>query len=58
MHWKLLSNMEGHSVSLGRQKAVETLPRTERGELSARPEIRSDNGSGFLSKEFHGVLEH
>jgi putative transposase len=58
VHWELLSNMEGHSVSLGGQKALETLPRTERGELSARPEIRSDNGSGFISKEFHGVLEH
>ena len=58
VHWELLSNMEGHSVSLGGQKALETLPRTEHGELLARPEIRSDNGSGFISKEFHGVLEH
>lgn len=58
VHWELLSNMEGHSVSLGGQKALETLPRNERGELLARPEIRSDNGSGFISKEFHGVLEH
>lgn len=58
VHWELLSNMEGHSVSVGGQKALETLPRTEQGELLARPEIRSDNGSGFISKEFHGVLEH
>jgi transposase InsO family protein len=58
MHWELLSNMEGHSVSLGGQKALETLPRDERGEPLARPEIRSDNGSCFISKEFHGVLEH
>jgi putative transposase len=58
MHWELLSNMEGHSVSLGGQKALETLPRNARGEPLARPEIRSDNGSCFLSKEFHGVLEH
>ncbi len=58
VHWELLSNMEGHSVSVGGQKALETLPRTEHGELVARPEIRSDNGSGFISKEFHGVLEH
>lgn len=57
-HWELLSNMEGHSVSLGGQQALETLPRDEHGELLARPEIRSDNGSGFISKEFHGVLEH
>jgi len=58
VHWELLSNMEGHSVSVGGQKALETLPRNERGELLSRPEIRSDNGSGFISKEFHGVLEH
>jgi transposase InsO family protein len=50
--------MEGHSVSLGGQKALETLPRNEQGELLVRPEIRSDNGSGFISKEFHGVLAH
>src|SRR5258707_15711599 len=58
VHWELLSNMEGHSVSLGGQRALETLLRNEHGELLARPEIRSDNGSGFISKEFHGVLEH
>jgi putative transposase len=58
VHWELLSNMEGHSVSLGGQKALETLPRDERGELLVKPEIRSDNGSGFISQEFHGVLEH
>jgi putative transposase len=58
VHWELLSNMEGHSVSVGGQKALETLPRNEYGELLARPEIRSDNGSCFISKEFHGVLEH
>lgn len=58
VHWELLSNMEGHSVSLGGQKALETLPRDAHGALLAKPEIRSDNGSGFISKEFHGVLEH
>jgi transposase InsO family protein len=58
VHWELLSNMEGHSVSLGGQKALETLPRNARGELLAKPEIRSDNGSCYISKEFHGVLEH
>jgi putative transposase len=58
VHWELLSNMEGHSVSVGGQKALETLPRNTRGEPLARPEIRSDNGSCFISKEFHGVLEY
>jgi putative transposase len=58
VHWELLSNMEGHSVSMGGQKALETLPCDEQGGPLARPEIRSDNGSCFISKEFHGVLEH
>lgn len=58
VHWELLSNMEGHSVSLGGQRALETLPRDSQGELQVKPEIRSDNGSGFISKEFHGVLEY
>lgn len=58
VHWELLSNMEGHSVSVGGQKALETLPCDKLGEPLARPEIRSDNGSCFISKEFHGVLEH
>jgi hypothetical protein len=30
-HWELLSNMGGHNVSVGGQKALETLPRNERG---------------------------
>jgi transposase InsO family protein len=58
VHWELLSGMDGHSASLGAQKALETLPRNERGELLSKPEMRTDNGSCFISKEFHGVLEH
>lgn len=58
VHWELLSSMDGHSVSLGGQRALETLPRTPSGELAVKPEIRSDNGSGYLSREFHGVLSH
>ena len=58
VHWELLSGMDGHSASLGAQQALETLPRNERGELLSKPEMRTDNGSCFISKEFHGVLEH
>lgn len=57
VHFELLRNMEGSSVSQAAQRAIETLPRDERGELLARPEVRSDNGSGYLSKEFRQVLE-
>lgn len=57
VHFELLKSMDGASVSQAAQRAIETLPRDERGELQARPEIRSDNGSGYLSKEFRQVLE-
>ena len=57
VHFELLKSMDGRSVSLAAQRAIETLPRDERGELLVRPEIRSDNGSGYVSKEFHQVLE-
>jgi putative transposase len=58
VHRELHSDMGGDSVSLGAQAALETLPRTGAGELETKPEIRSDNGSCYLSREFHGVLEH
>jgi putative transposase len=58
VHWELLLGMDGHSASLAAQKALETLPRNERGELLSKPEMRTDNGSCFISKEFHGVLEY
>jgi len=58
VHWELLSNMTGHSLSLGGQKALETLPRDAHRELLVKPEIRSDNGSGYISYEFHGLLAH
>lgn len=58
-HWNLLRSMDGASVSLEAQAAVETLPRSAAGQLAARPDIRSDNGSGYVSREFAGVLaEH
>jgi transposase InsO family protein len=58
VHWELLSGMDGLRVSLAGQAALETLPRNEQGELLVKPEIRSDNGSCFISMEFHGVLNH
>jgi transposase InsO family protein len=54
--WELLSGMDGQSVSVAAQSALETLPRNDRGELLEKPEMRSDNGSCFISREFHGVL--
>lgn len=58
VHHELLTSMDGVTLSLAAQRALETLPRDAVGELAVRPEIRSDNGSGYISKEFHGLLEH
>ena len=58
VHWELLSGMDGPRVSIAGQAALEKLPRNECGELEVKPEIRTDNGSCFISKEFHGVLNH
>lgn len=58
VHWELLSGMDATSVSVASQAALETLPRDEHGKLLAKPEIRSDNGSCYVSREFHGLLEH
>lgn len=58
VHWELLSGMDGHGVSVASQAALETLPRDAHGQLLVKPDIRSDNGSCYISKEFHGLLEH
>ena len=56
VHWELLTNMDGASVSLAAAAALEKLPQTLEGGIVDRPEIRSDNGSCYISREFKGVL--
>lgn len=58
VHHELLARMDGVSLSLAAQQALESLPRSAQGELCVKPTIRSDNGSGYISKEFHGLLDH
>lgn len=59
MHHALLSSMDGATLSIEAQAAVETLGAQLKNAEGPRPEIRSDNGSGYVSKEFHDVLrEH
>ena len=53
----LLLSMDGLSVSIAAQAALETLPTNEAGELLEQPAIRSDNGSCYVSREFGGVLD-
>ena len=57
VHHELLRSMDGHTVSVAAQAALETLPRDREGRLLEKPVIRSDNGSGYISREFGGVLD-
>ena len=56
VHHELLWSMDGATVSLAAQTALEKLARGEDGRPARLPEIRSDNGSGYISKEFRDVL--
>ncbi len=56
VHHELLLSMDGATVSLAAQAALEKLERGEDGRPARSPEIRSDNGSGYISKEFRDVL--
>jgi len=49
-HWELMLFMDGNTVSLAAQAAVETLP------PGANPVIQSDNGSCYISGDFNKVL--
>lgn len=57
VHHALLLGMDGLSVSTAAQRAIETLPKGPNGRRIASPEIRSDNGSCYISKEFRIVLK-
>jgi len=57
VHYELAPGADGITVSTAAQAAVDTLPKREDGKPAATPEIRSDNGSGYISKEFKIVLK-
>jgi transposase InsO family protein len=57
VHQELLLGMDGLTVSLAAQKAIDTLPKGADGLPLDKPVIRSDNGSGYISKEFKIVLK-
>jgi len=53
VHYEVMCYLDGDTVSLEAQRALETLGGR------ARPEIQTDNGSGYISGEFKRVLsEH
>jgi len=59
VHHELLRGMDGIAVSVAAPAAIETLPRGEDGRPREKPEVQSDNGSGYIAREFLQVLrEH
>ena len=59
VHQELLRSMDGATVSLAAAAALATLPQGADGLPIDRPEMRTDNGGGFVSWEFRQVLrEH
>jgi transposase InsO family protein len=59
VHHALVPSMDGMTVSIEAQAAIEHLLREKGGELPAEgmPRLRSDNGSCYISREFRGVLD-
>src|SRR5262245_25746107 len=57
VHGELLPGMDGISVSRAAQAAIDTLAKGEGGQPVVQPEVRSDNGSGYISQEFRLVLK-
>ena len=56
VHHEMLLSMDGLTVSLAAQQAIETLPKGPDSKPTVTPEIRSDNGGCYISKEFRMVL--
>ncbi len=57
VHHEVLTGADGIAVSLAAQAAVETLPKGADGLPVEKPEIQSDNGSGYIAREFLLVLK-
>ena len=57
VHHDVLSGIDGITLSLAAQEAIETLPKGADGLPVARPVIQSDNGSGYIAREFLEVLK-
>lgn len=57
VHFEIAVGMDGLTVSRAAQAAIDTLAKGEDGQPVDKPEIRSDNGSGYISKEFKMVLK-
>lgn len=59
VHHALVPSMDGMTVSVEAQAAIEQLLKEKAGEIppGGMPRLRSDNGSCYISREFRGVLD-
>jgi putative transposase len=57
VHYAIDTGMDGIVVGTAAQAAIDTLAKGEDGQPQEKPLIRSDNGSGYISKEFKIVLK-
>ena len=57
VHHEVLTSMDGQTVSLAGQAAIDTLPKGADGKPMAKPVMQSDNGSGYIAREFLTVLK-
>ena len=59
VHHALVPSMDGRTVSVEAQAAIEQLLQEQGGEIppTGMPRLRSDNGSCYISREFRGVLD-
>jgi transposase InsO family protein len=57
VHWQMAPGMDGITLSTAAQAAIDTLPKGGDGQPVDKPEICSDNGSGYPSKDFMIVLK-
>lgn len=59
VHHALVPSMDGTTVSIEAQAAIEHFLREQGGEIpeEGMPRLRSDNGSCYISREFRGVLD-
>jgi transposase InsO family protein len=57
VHFEIAPGMDGITIGAAAQAAIDSLPKGEDGKPLAKPEIRSDNGSGYISREFKVVLK-
>ena len=57
VHHEVLPGMDGVTLSLAAQAAVDTLAKGADGLPVDKPVIQTDNGSGYISQEFRLVLK-